>query len=74
MLFLMCGLKVKQNLLCRVKSKRRCVGPNSGFLKQLLAYQSMGWTVNEKNIQYRLYRLSGAAFSLRNSYSVTKGM
>ncbi|XP_068201873.1 dual specificity protein phosphatase MPK-4-like isoform X2 [Palaemon carinicauda] len=56
----------------RVKSKRRCVGPNSGFLKQLLVYQNMQWNVIEDNIQYRLYRLAGAAFSLRSAFSVTK--
>lgn len=56
----------------KVKSKRRCVGPNSGFLKQLLVYQNMGWTVTDTNIQYRLYRLAGAAFSLRSAFKVTK--
>ncbi|KAK7077004.1 dual specificity phosphatase 12 [Halocaridina rubra] len=67
--------KYKLNLdeaLNRVKERRRCIGPNPGFLKQLLLYHSMGWQVMETNIQYRLYRMEGAGFSLRSSYSVSK--
>ncbi|XP_042242891.1 dual specificity protein phosphatase MPK-4-like isoform X2 [Homarus americanus] len=50
--------------LQRVKSRRRCVGPNSGFLGQLLLYQMMGWNLVENNLQYRLYRLKAAAASM----------
>lgn len=55
-------------LFHRVKYKRHCVGPNSGFLAQLATYETMGWHIDNNNGQYRLYKLQVAA------RSVMKGM
>ncbi|XP_071517618.1 dual specificity protein phosphatase MPK-4-like isoform X2 [Panulirus ornatus] len=63
--FLMKKYKISvDEALQRIKSKRRCVGPNSGFLAQLLLYQMMGWNLVENNVQYLLYKLQTAATSL----------
>ncbi|XP_063862719.1 dual specificity protein phosphatase MPK-4-like isoform X2 [Scylla paramamosain] len=48
----------------RVKLKRHCVGPNSGFLAQLATYEVMGWTLDSSNVQYGLYKLQAAARSV----------
>ena len=45
----------------RVKSKRRFVGPNPGFISQLQLYETMKWQVDRSNIQFRMYRLQIAA-------------
>ncbi|XP_063862725.1 dual specificity protein phosphatase MPK-4-like isoform X4 [Scylla paramamosain] len=50
--------------LQRVKLKRHCVGPNSGFLAQLATYEVMGWTLDSSNVQYGLYKLQAAARSV----------
>lgn len=54
--------------LYRVKEKRRFVGPNAGFQAQLKLYYTMGWRLDAKNPQYKLYRLHCAA------YHVSKGL
>nr|XP_045597645.1 dual specificity protein phosphatase MPK-4-like isoform X2 [Procambarus clarkii] len=63
--FLMKKYKISvDEALQRIKSRRRCVGPNSGFLAQLLLYQIMGTSLVENNLQYRLYRLQHASTSM----------
>ncbi|KAK8382258.1 hypothetical protein O3P69_015291 [Scylla paramamosain] len=54
--------------LQRVKLKRHCVGPNSGFLAQLATYEVMGWTLDSSNVQYGLYKLQAAARSVMIGY------
>lgn len=48
----------------RVKMKRPCVRPNTGFLVQLSTYEAMGWNLDNSNGQYRLYKLHVAAISV----------
>lgn len=50
-----------------VKKKRKFVGPNPGFLAQLKLYEDMGWTIDSRNIQFKLYRLQIAADKVRKA-------
>ncbi|PSN30522.1 hypothetical protein C0J52_24114 [Blattella germanica] len=51
----------------RVKSKRRFVGPNPGFISQLQLYEVMNWQVDKSNIQFRMYRLQIAADQVKKA-------
>ncbi|XP_069696399.1 dual specificity protein phosphatase MPK-4 [Periplaneta americana] len=51
----------------RVKSKRRFVGPNPGFLSQLRLYEVMSWQVDKSNVQFRMYRLQIAADQVKKA-------
>lgn len=51
----------------RVKSKRRFVGPNPGFVSQLRLYEVMNWQVDKTNIQFRMYRLQIAADQIKKA-------
>ncbi|KAJ9574386.1 hypothetical protein L9F63_025969, partial [Diploptera punctata] len=50
-----------------VKSKRRFVGPNPGFIAQLQLYETMKWRVDRNNIQFRMYRLQIAADQVKKA-------
>lgn len=50
-----------------VKSKRRFVGPNAGFLEQLKLYEDMGCDIDYQNIQFKMYRLQIAADKVRKA-------
>ncbi|XP_034949436.1 dual specificity protein phosphatase MPK-4 isoform X2 [Chelonus insularis] len=50
-----------------VKAKRRFVGPNPGFIAQLKLYETMGWTINTQDVQFKLYRLQIAADKVRKA-------
>lgn len=50
-----------------VKNKRRFVNPNSGFLAQLKLYEDMGFTIDTRNIKFKLYRLQIAADKVRKA-------
>ncbi|XP_071454474.1 dual specificity protein phosphatase MPK-4 [Hetaerina americana] len=45
----------------RVKSCRRFVGPNRGFIAQLCLYADMGWCIDRDYLGYRLFRLQISA-------------
>ncbi|XP_046403598.1 dual specificity protein phosphatase MPK-4 [Ischnura elegans] len=45
----------------RVKSCRRFVGPNRGFIAQLCLYEDMGWCIDRDYLGYRLFRLQISA-------------
>lgn len=45
----------------RVKSKRKLVGPNVGFVQQLRLFHRMGFKINKKDEKYKIYRLRIAA-------------
>ena len=47
--------------LFRVKSKRRFVGPNPGFVVQLKLFAKMDYTLDRSNEKFKLYRLKIAA-------------
>lgn len=49
----------------RVKSKRRFIGPNAGFIKQLGLFYKMGWKIDPQNEHYKHYRLRLAASKVR---------
>ncbi|XP_021937206.1 dual specificity protein phosphatase MPK-4-like isoform X2 [Zootermopsis nevadensis] len=51
----------------RVKSKRRYVGPNPGFVSQLCLYETMKWRMDKTNIQFRMYRLQIAADQVKQA-------
>lgn len=50
-----------------VKSKRRFVGPNPGFMAQLKLYEDMGCTIDSRNVQFKMYRLQIAADKVRKA-------
>ena len=50
-----------------VKSKRRFVGPNPGFIAQLKLYEDMGCSIDSTNIQFKMYRLQIAADMVRKA-------
>jgi hypothetical protein len=52
-------------LCCSVRSKRRFVGPNPGFISQLRLYETMKWQVEKANVQFRMYRLQVAANQIK---------
>lgn len=52
---------VFSSFCCSVKSRRRFVGPNPGFISQLHLYETMKWQVDKANVQFRMYRLQVAA-------------
>lgn len=49
------------------KSKRRFVAPNPGFVAQLKLYQDMGYSIDNTNVQFRMYRLQIAADKVRKA-------
>lgn len=49
----------------RVKAKRHIVYPNQGFVSQLKLYREMEYSVNPKNMDYKVYRLHLAADRVR---------
>ena len=51
----------------RIKSRRKCVGPNSGFLSQLVLYENMNWVIDKENFQYKLFILDKAKTFVRKS-------
>lgn len=51
----------------RVKSKRRFVGPNPGFIQQLRLFAKMRWQIDPNHEQYKKYRLHLAADSVRKA-------
>ncbi|XP_055609197.1 dual specificity protein phosphatase MPK-4 [Uranotaenia lowii] len=53
--------------LHRVKSKRRFVMPNPGFINQLKLYSIMGFRIDPTNERYKLHRLKLAADNVRKA-------
>lgn len=45
----------------RVKAKRHIICPNRGFISQLKLYKKMGYTVDQKSMNYKVHRLIVAA-------------
>lgn len=50
-----------------VKEKRRFVGPNAGFTAQLRLYEDMGCSIDNTNVQFKMYRLQIAADKVRKA-------
>lgn len=50
-----------------VRQKRRFVCPNLGFQAQLKLYEEMGFCIDNKSLQYKMYRLQGAADKVRKA-------
>ncbi|KAH0952570.1 hypothetical protein HN011_003617 [Eciton burchellii] len=50
-----------------VKSKRRFVAPNPGFVAQLRLYEDMNYGVDSTNVQFKMYRLQIAADKVRKA-------
>ncbi|XP_072401864.1 dual specificity protein phosphatase MPK-4-like [Diabrotica undecimpunctata] len=48
-----------------VKAKRKIVFPNPGFVSQLKLYKDMGYQIDNRNMHYKIYKLSLAAFRVR---------
>jgi len=48
-----------------VSQKRRIVDPNEGFVRQLVLYQKMGYTIDIGNLDYRRLVLDALAFEFR---------
>lgn len=53
------------SLCFRVKSKRRFVQPNNGFIVQLRLFHKMGWKIDSNHEKFKLYRLRKAADYVR---------
>ncbi|XP_058454365.1 dual specificity protein phosphatase MPK-4 isoform X2 [Malaya genurostris] len=53
--------------LYRVKSKRRFVMPNPGFISQLRLFGMMNYTIDPQNEKYKLFRLKLAADNVRKA-------
>ncbi|XP_031626336.1 dual specificity protein phosphatase MPK-4 [Contarinia nasturtii] len=51
----------------RVKSKRRFVQPNNGFMVQLRLFHKMGWRIDSNHEKFKLYRLRMAADKVRKA-------
>lgn len=51
--------------LHRVKSRRRFVLPNPGFITQLKLFALMNYTIDPQNDRYKLFRLKLAADNVR---------
>lgn len=59
--------------LLRLKERRSCIGPNTGFIAQLRLFQKMGYAVNKADLQFRLFileRLSLLAKRAGSFYAV----
>lgn len=59
--------------LLRLKERRSCIGPNTGFVAQLRLFQKMGYTLNKADLQFRLFileRLSLLAKRAGSFYAV----
>lgn len=54
-----------QEAFNRVKAKRSIVFPNQGFVSQLKLYRKMGYTIDPRNMHYKVYRLNIAADRVR---------
>lgn len=70
----LCSPRYRQWLMCAsfsssVKSKRRYVGPNPGFISQLCLYETMNWQLDKTSIQFRMYRLQVAADQVKKGIS-----
>lgn len=48
-----------------VKTKRKFVYPNGGFMTQLRLFHKMGWKIDQNHEKYKLYRLRLAADNVR---------
>ncbi|CAL4137324.1 unnamed protein product, partial [Meganyctiphanes norvegica] len=56
--FLMRKYKITvDEALYRIKIKRPSIGPNKGFISQMLLYHTMNFTIQKSNILYKLYKL-----------------
>ncbi|KAG8228207.1 hypothetical protein J437_LFUL004332 [Ladona fulva] len=51
----------------RVKSCRRFVGPNRGFIAQLCLYEDMGWCIDRDYLGFRLFRLQISADQIQKA-------
>ncbi|KAJ8972808.1 hypothetical protein NQ317_009504 [Molorchus minor] len=49
----------------RVKAKRSIVYPNQGFVSQLKLFREMGYTVDPKNMHFKMFKLNVAADKVR---------
>lgn len=59
--------------LLKLKERRSCIGPNTGFVAQLRLFQKMGYAVNKADLQFRLFileRLSLLAKRAGSFYAV----
>lgn len=69
--FLMKKYKITfDEALGRIKARRGCVGPNSGFLQQLYLFQNMEWKLAEDNFQFRAFLLKSYAFAISKGRKV----
>lgn len=56
-----------------VKSKRRFVQPNNGFIVQLRLFHKMNWKIDSHHEKYKLYRLRMAADKVRKGKHFRRG-
>jgi len=43
--------------ICRLKESRKLVAPNRGFESQLRLYETLGYTIDRHNLQFKMFRL-----------------
>lgn len=70
--FLMRKYKINvDDALSRIKTARPSIGPNNGFISQLLLYYTMDCTVQKSNLLYKLYKIQGQNSS-NTRYNISK--
>ena len=55
-----------------LRSKRKCVNPNSGFLAQLRLWEAMRFKLEQDFLRYKMYKLQTVSEHLRRSKIISK--
>ena len=55
-----------------LRSKRKCVNPNSGFMAQLRLWEAMRFKLEQNFLRYKMYKLQTVSEHLRRSKIISK--
>ncbi len=56
-----------EKALRKVRARRSCICPHQGFLAQLKLFESMEFTLDTSNVQFKMFRVSLAAERMRKA-------
>ena len=56
-----------EKAFAKVRSKRDCINPHVGFMAQLKLFESMEFTIDPNNVQYKMFRLFCASERMRKA-------
>ena len=45
-----------ERALKKVRARRECVSPHAGFMAQLKLYESMNYSIDGSNVQFKMFR------------------